>query len=142
VSRFVDRCRFNAGVANAPRRRRWPFRTPAGLPGPSGWSKGEEHSLKKQPSLPRAGKEVPCRFRPTSTIFRKLGPNATKERAGVVLDHPNSPRVTRVISILLISPPKVVYAEFVCVKDTPLFFSKLISESPCTYLEYLLGFPI
>jgi hypothetical protein len=24
-----------------------------------------------------------------------LGPNATKERAGVVLDHPNSPRVTK-----------------------------------------------
>jgi hypothetical protein len=45
VSRFVDRCRFNAGVANAARRRRWPFRTPAGLPGPSGslLSKGEEH---------------------------------------------------------------------------------------------------
>jgi hypothetical protein len=39
-----------------------------------------------------------------------------------------------VISILLISPPKVIYAEFFCVKDTPHFFSKLISESPCIYL--------
>jgi hypothetical protein len=37
----------------------------------------------------------------------------------------------RVISILLISPPKVIYAELICVKDTPHFFSKLISESPC-----------
>jgi hypothetical protein len=28
----------------------------------------------------------------------------------------------RVISILLISPPKVIYAELFCVKDTPHFF--------------------
>jgi hypothetical protein len=35
----------------------------------------------------------------------------------------------RVISILLISPPKVIYAELFCVKDTPHFFSKLISET-------------
>jgi hypothetical protein len=35
------------------------------------------------------------------------------------------------ISILLISPPKVIYAELLHVKDTPLFFSKLISESSC-----------
>jgi hypothetical protein len=26
-------------------------------------------------------------------FFRKLGPNVAKERAGVVLDHPNDPRV-------------------------------------------------
>jgi hypothetical protein len=56
-------------------------------------AEGEEHE-KKQPSGLRAGREVPCRFRPASTIFRKLGPNATKERGGVGLDHPNSPRVT------------------------------------------------
>jgi dihydrofolate reductase len=37
----------------------------------------------------------------------------------------------RVISILLISPPKVIYAKLFCVKETPHFFSKLISESPC-----------
>jgi hypothetical protein len=57
--------------------------------------------LRKQPSLPRAGKEVACRFRPASTIFRKLGPNVAKERAGVVLDHPNDPRVTNDISVEL-----------------------------------------
>jgi hypothetical protein len=28
----------------------------------------------------------------------------------------------RVISTLLISPPKAIYAEFFCVKDTPHFF--------------------
>jgi hypothetical protein len=61
-------------------------------------AEGEEHGKKQPPPL-RSGKEVatdqwPCRFRPASTIFRKLGPDATKERAGVVLDHPNSPRVT------------------------------------------------
>jgi hypothetical protein len=39
----------------------------------------------------------------------------------------------RVISILLISPPKVIYAELFCVKDTPHLFSKLISESACMY---------
>jgi hypothetical protein len=27
---------INAGVAHASRRKRWPFRNPAGLPGPSG----------------------------------------------------------------------------------------------------------
>jgi hypothetical protein len=56
-------------------------------------AEGEEHG-KKQPSPLRSGREVPCRFRPASTIFRKLGPNVAKERAGVVLDHPNDPRVT------------------------------------------------
>jgi hypothetical protein len=56
-------------------------------------AEGEEHE-KKQPSGLRAGREVPCRFRPASTIFRKLGPNVAKERAGVVLYHPNDPRVT------------------------------------------------
>jgi hypothetical protein len=30
--------------------------------------------------------------------------------------------ITRVISILLISPSKVIYAELFCVKDTPHFF--------------------
>jgi hypothetical protein len=56
----------------------------------------ERSTKEKQPSPLRSGREVqwPCRFRPASTIFRKLGPNATKERAGVVLDYPNSPRVT------------------------------------------------
>jgi hypothetical protein len=34
------------------------------------------------------------------------------------------------ISILLISAPKVIYAELFYVKNTPHFFSKLISESP------------
>jgi hypothetical protein len=54
----------------------------------------ERSTEKKQPSRLRSGREVPCRFRPASTIFRKLGPNVAKERAGVVLDHPNDPRVT------------------------------------------------
>jgi hypothetical protein len=36
------------------------------------------------------------------------------------------------INIQLISPPKVIYAELFCVKDTPLF-SKLISESPVVH---------
>jgi hypothetical protein len=44
VSTFLDRCRFTTGVANASRRRRWPFRNPAGLPGPSVLcAEGEEH---------------------------------------------------------------------------------------------------
>jgi hypothetical protein len=42
--------------------------------------------------------------------------------------------ITRVISILLISPSKVIYAELFCVKDTPHFFPKLISESLCIYV--------
>jgi hypothetical protein len=45
----------------------------------------ERSTEKKQPSPLRSGREVACRFRPASTIFRKLGPNAAKERAGVVL---------------------------------------------------------
>jgi hypothetical protein len=36
----------------------------------------------------------------------------------------------RVISILLISPPKVVYAELICIKDTPLFFPNLFQNHP------------
>jgi hypothetical protein len=43
-------------------------------------------------------------------------------------------RKYKVISIFLISPPKFIYAELLCVKDTPHFFSKLFSESPCTYI--------
>jgi hypothetical protein len=42
--------------------------------------------------------------------------------------------IHRVIPILLISPPKVIYAELFCVKDTPHFFSKLISESSCIHM--------
>jgi hypothetical protein len=42
-----------------------------------------------------------------------------------------------VISILLISPPKFIYAELLCVKDTPHFFSKLFSESPCIFVKNL-----
>jgi hypothetical protein len=41
----------------------------------------------------------------------------------------------RVIFLLLISPPKVIYAELIFVKDTPHFFSKLISESPVYTIE-------
>jgi hypothetical protein len=63
-------------------------------------AEGEEHG-KKQPSRLRSGREVPCRFRPASTIFRKLGPNVAKERAGVVLDHPNDPRVTLELAVQL-----------------------------------------
>jgi hypothetical protein len=57
-------------------------------------AEGEEHG-KRQPSPLRSGRAVACRFRPASTIFRKLGPNVAKERAGVVFDHPNDPRVTQ-----------------------------------------------
>jgi hypothetical protein len=76
VSRFVDQCRFNAGVANAPRRRRWPFRKPAGLLEPSGslLSKKEEHETRK--------KEVSCCFRAASTIFRKLDQMRQKNERG------------------------------------------------------------
>ncbi|XP_068902287.1 uncharacterized protein [Tenebrio molitor] len=76
VSRFVDQCRFNAGVANAPRRRRWPFRKPAGLLEPSGslLSKEEEHETRK--------KEVSCCFRAASTIFRKLDQMRQKNERG------------------------------------------------------------
>jgi hypothetical protein len=42
----------------------------------------------------------------------------------------------RLISILLISPPKVIYAELFCVEDTPHFFSKLISKSPCILVPF------
>jgi hypothetical protein len=61
-------------------------------------AEGEEHGKKNNLLLLEQVEKCqwPCRFRPASTIFRKLGPNATKERAGVVLDHPNSPRVTLV----------------------------------------------
>jgi hypothetical protein len=60
-------------------------------------AEGEEHGKKNNLLLLEQVEKCqwPCRFRPASTIFRKLGPNATKERAGVVLDHPNSPRVTQ-----------------------------------------------
>jgi hypothetical protein len=47
-----------------------------------------------------------------------------------------------VISILSISPPKVIYAEGFCVKDTPLFFSKLISESPVLLYHYVTYYVI
>jgi hypothetical protein len=43
-----------------------------------------------------------------------------------------------VISILLISPPKLIYAELFCVKNTPHFFFKLISESPCIGENFLV----
>jgi hypothetical protein len=36
----------------------------------------------------------------------------------------------RVISILLISPPKVIYTELFCVKDTPNFFPNLFQNHP------------
>jgi hypothetical protein len=36
----------------------------------------------------------------------------------------------RIISILLISPPKVIYAELFCVKDTPHFFPNLFQNHP------------
>jgi hypothetical protein len=36
----------------------------------------------------------------------------------------------RIISILLISPPKVIYAELICVKDTPHFFPNLFQNHP------------
>jgi hypothetical protein len=39
-------------------------------------------------------------------------------------------RIHRVISILLISPPKVIYAELVCVKDIPHFFPNLFQNHP------------
>jgi hypothetical protein len=38
--------------------------------------------------------------------------------------------IPRVSSILLISPPKVIYAELFCVKDTPHFFPNLFQNHP------------
>jgi hypothetical protein len=38
--------------------------------------------------------------------------------------------IYKVISILLISPPKVIYAELFCVKDTPHFFPNLFQNHP------------
>jgi hypothetical protein len=35
-----------------------------------------------------------------------------------------------VISILLISPSKVIYAELCCIKDTPHFFPNLFQNHP------------
>jgi hypothetical protein len=49
----------------------------------------------------------------------------------------------KVISILLISPPKVIYAELFCVKDTPHFFfpnlfqNHLYSSQPCSLLSVI-----
>jgi hypothetical protein len=45
----------------------------------------ERSTEKKQPSPLRSGREVACRFRQASTIFRKLGPNVAKERAKMSL---------------------------------------------------------
>jgi hypothetical protein len=39
------------------------------------------------------------------------------------------------ISILLISPPKVIYAELFCVKDTPHFFPNLFQNHPVCLIE-------
>jgi hypothetical protein len=44
-------------------------------------AEGEEHG-KKQPSPLRSGREVPCRFRPASTIFRKLDQMWQKNERG------------------------------------------------------------
>jgi hypothetical protein len=33
-----------------------------------------------------------------------------------------------VISIFLISPPKIIYAELFCIKDTPYFFPNLFQN--------------
>ncbi|KAH0821179.1 hypothetical protein GEV33_001612 [Tenebrio molitor] len=99
VSRFVVRCRFNAGVADPPVQEYIRFVIQPVYPDRHAVLCRRKRARKKQPSLPRPGKEVSCRFRPASTIFRKLDHIWQKNERGVVLDRPNGPRVTRIMHI-------------------------------------------
>jgi hypothetical protein len=46
-----------------------------------------------------------------------------------------------VISILLISPPKVIYVELICVKDTPHFFPNLFQNHPVYDVIFIFKYP-
>jgi hypothetical protein len=87
VLRLLDRCRFNAGVADAPHGKRSPVY-------PDRQALLCRRGARKKPSLVRAG-ITKCRaVSGRRRVFLESWTKRGKRRSGMVLDHPNGPRVT------------------------------------------------